>query len=31
MLAHFAKNLRKYRVLKNLTQENLAGFFRITP
>lgn len=31
MLEHFADNLRKYRILKNLTQENLAEYLRITP
>ena len=31
MLQHFAENLRKYRILKNLTQENLAESLRITP
>ena len=31
MLQHFAENLRKYRILKNLTQENLAEYLCITP
>ena len=31
MLDYFAGNLRKYRILKNLTQENLAESLRITP
>ena len=30
-MLHFAKNLRKYRVLKNLTQEDIANYLNITP
>ena len=31
MLHYLPGNLKKYRILKNLTQENLAEYLRITP
>ena len=30
-MLHLSENLRKYRVLKNLTQEDVAEYLRITP
>lgn len=31
MLHYLPGNLKKYRILKNLTQENVAEYLRITP
>lgn len=30
-MLHLSENLKKYRILKNLTQEEVAGYLRITP
>lgn len=30
-MLHLAENLKKYRILKNLTQEDIAGYLGITP
>ncbi len=30
-MLYFAENLKKYRIMKNLTQEDIAGYLNITP
>lgn len=30
-MRYFSENLRKYRIMKNLTQENVAEYLNITP
>ena len=30
-MEYFAENLRKYRVMKGYTQENIADFLNVTP
>jgi len=30
-MLHLAENLKKYRILKNLTQEEVADYLTITP
>ena len=30
-MLHLSENLRKYRILKNLTQEDVAEYLGITP
>ena len=30
-MLHLSENLRKYRILKNLTQEDIAEYLGITP
>ena len=30
-MKYFAENLRKYRVMKGYTQENIADFLNVTP
>lgn len=30
-MLHLPENLKKYRIMKNLTQEDVAGYLGITP
>lgn len=30
-MLHLPENLKKYRIMKNLTQEDVAAYLRITP
>ena len=30
-MLHLSENLKRYRILKNLTQEDVAEYLRVTP
>lgn len=30
-MLYLSENIKRYRILKNLTQEEVAGYLRITP